>query len=181
MSEKFKISQFGKGKKLIFKNGKSEWVSNDFSGEIEFYTLTVDKIEEIQKVMKNNIVESDLIFNVIPSICNVELDIEKNLFEQWTIIPPRQEFVEFIDAIFEYMKDLIEGYKATIEKQKEMKNKMDNVIEKNPELKIEIEKKKIKTKEEILDELLKELINVKGDKEKRDNLLHKINKLQDEK
>ncbi|WP_297419484.1 hypothetical protein [Clostridium sp.] len=176
--EKFKMSQFAKGgKKLIFKAGKSEFIeiNNELVGEINFYKLDSEKMLEITKSItkKDGI---DFLYDLIPYVCDIELDVNKETFGKWAQYPPRKEFVDFIDGVFSLVSDF-NDITETVQKQNEITNKMNEKIKNIPI----IENKKVKSKEELLDDLMKELFAVKDNIEKRDEILHKINKLKEEK
>lgn len=173
--ENFKISEFNKTEKIIFQDGELIKKPAEINGEINLYNLDADRIkiinEKVIQKLSNNVSEVELAYNLLPYLGTVDVDVSLNEFDA---LQSNTLFRNFITEISINISNLFK-------KLKESENKLNDMIEQNPELKQIAEKKKIKTKDEIIDDLMNKLLEAKGDVKKRDNILAEINKIRDEK
>lgn len=153
------------------KDGILKEVDKKLDGkQLEFYSLDVKAIKNLKDIDKED--EISFIYKVIPYISNIEMTIDSNEFRSLCEAPTPQ-FLSLIDAILEHIKNL---HKTTT-----VTNSIDSKVQELKELyKInEIQElEPVKTKEEMLEELYSELGTVRDDKEKRKEILKKINDLE---
>lgn len=156
-----KLSDFLKTKKIIFKNGKVETVSNITDGDIEFYELDAQKLTDIKENIVDKITEeySEEIFlyQILPYICNIEVDIDFETFKKMTE-SPSVEFTYVIESIIDVVNNIFD----LADRTNELTNKIEEIKEKRPE---------IFTKEETIEEkiirLTKEMNEEKDSKKKK--------------
>lgn len=156
-----KLSDFLKTKKIIFKNGKVETVSNITEGDIEFYELDAQKLTDIKENIVDKITEeySEEIFlyQILPYICNIEVDIDFETFKKMTE-SPSVEFTYVIESIIDVVNNIFD----LADRTNELTNKIDEIKEKRPELFIKEE-----TIEEKIIRLTKEMNEEKDSKKKK--------------
>jgi hypothetical protein len=173
--ENFKISEFNKTGKIIFKDGELIKKSAKINGEITLYNLDADRIklinEEVIQKLSNNVTEEEVAYNLLPYLGSIDIDVSLDEFEA---LQSNALFRKFITEISVNISKLFSQIK-------ESDNKLNNAFKENPELEQMIEKKKIKTKDEVIDDLMSKLLETKGDVKKRDSILAEINKVRDKK
>lgn len=144
--------------------------------ELEFYNLdkdTLDKIMQEKDIDKGDNI--DFLFRVIPIFSNVDMTINRDEFAKMYKIPSLQ-FANYIDLLMEHIVEMYKTGQALVSLESKVQDfaKENNII--IPEPKIEI----VKTKEEIIEELYKEIENSIGDRVKIKELMNKINELEKE-
>lgn len=168
-----KLSDFLKTKKIIFKNGKVETVSNITDGDIEFYELDAQKLTDIKENIVDKITEeySEEIFlyQILPYICNIEVDIDFETFKKMTE-SPSVEFTYVLESVIDIVNNIFE----LADRTNTLTSKVDEIKEKRPELFIKEE-----TIEEKITRLTKEM-NEEKDSKKKKWLLLELAKLYEE-
>lgn len=168
-----KLSDFLKTKKIIFKNGKVETVSNITDGDIEFYKLDAQKLTDIKENIVDKITEeySEEIFlyQILPYICNIEVDIDFETFKKMTE-SPSVEFTYVLESVIDIVNNIFE----LADRTNTLTSKVDEIKEKRPELFIKEE-----TIEEKITRLTKEM-NEEKDTKKKKWLLLELAKLYEE-
>ncbi len=168
-----KLSDFLKTKKIVFKNGKVESVSSITDGDIEFYELDAQKLTDIKENIVDKITEeySEEIFlyQILPYICNIEVDIDFETFKKMTE-SPSVEFTYVLESVIDIVNNIFE----LADRTNELTSKVDEIKEKRPELFIKEE-----TIEEKITRLTKEM-NEEKDSKKKKWLLLELAKLYEE-
>jgi len=168
-----KLSDFLKTKKIIFKNGKVETVSNITDGDIEFYELNGQRLIDIKENIVDKITEeySEEIFlyQILPYICNIEVDIDFETFKKMTE-SPSVEFTYVLESVIDVVNNIFD----LADRTNELTNKIEEIKEKRPELFIKEE-----TIEEKITRLTKEM-NEEKDSKKKKWLLLELAKLYEE-
>lgn len=168
-----KLSDFLKTKKIIFRNGKVESVSSITDGDIEFYELDAQKLTDIKENIVDKITEeySEEIFlyQILPYICNIEVDVDLETFKKMTE-SPSVEFTYVIESIIDVVNNIFD----LADRTNELTNKIEEIKEKRPE---------IFTKEETIEEKiirLTEEMNKEEDIDKKKEIFRELAKLYEE-
>lgn len=156
-----KLSDFLKTKKIIFRNGKVESVSSITDGDIEFYELDAQKLTDIKENIIDKISEgySEEIFlyQILPYICNIEVDIDFETFKKMTE-SPSVEFTYVLESVIDIINNIFE----LADRTNELTSKVESIKEKRPEIFIKEE-----TTEEKIVRLTKEMNEEKDSKKKK--------------
>lgn len=170
-----KISMFKGGRVLKFVQGVLEKIrdNNKIEGEFEFYQLSKEKLNKIAELKKKIKDEDELLYNIIPIIGSFEMDVTLEEFKDMLQFPTKQ-FMEVINEVIDITREMLESSNTIIE----LKDKIDNVKNELPV--VEEIQEPVKTKEETLNELYEQLSlpEIKADKDKRMEILNKINELE---
>lgn len=168
-----KLSDFLKTKKIIFRNGKVESVSSITDGDIEFYELDAQKLTDIKENIIDKISEgySEEIFlyQILPYICNIEVDIDFETFRKMTE-SPSVEFTYVLESVIDIVNNIFE----LADRTNTLTSKVESIKEKRPEIFIKEE-----TIEEKITRLTKEM-NEEKDTKKKKWLLLELAKLYEE-
>lgn len=168
-----KLSDFLKTKKIIFRNGKVESVSSITDGDIEFYELDAQKLTDIKENIIDKISEgySEEIFlyQILPYICNIEVDIDFETFRKMTE-SPSVEFTYVLESVIDIVNNIFE----LADRTNTLISKVESIKEKRPEIFIKEE-----TIEEKITRLTKEM-NEEKDTKKKKWLLLELAKLYEE-
>lgn len=192
-----KLSQF-KGtnirKKLQFINGELQEViaSEQINGDINFYSLDIDKLEVINNEVIGKLDESDsselLMYKIIPYITDVECDVTFDEF-MMMIKSPSNSFMAFSQEIITSINEMfstIGELSKVIETSTELSNAI--IAEDGNSVNTEVEEVKDKVennvseetdldKEALLDNLYEQLGKT-SDRENRKKLIKRITDLQ---
>lgn len=166
-----RISTLKSGRICKFIAGVLEKVrDNKINGEFEIYSINkeiVNKVAELREKIKD---ETELFYNIIPIISNVEMDVSLQEFKDMMDCPSNQ-FIEFINQIISVVGEMFGTSKTIANLNNTVKN-LKSELPKPEELN--------KTKEELLNNLYSQLSTpeIKSDKDKRMAILDKINKLE---
>lgn len=156
-----KLSQFRINKTLRFYDGKIEIITNDMS-EIQFYNLTYDVLERINanviQKLKGGETDEMLMYQIIPYICNCEVDISLEEFVTLAKVPP-VELSYFLEAVVDAINNLFDSS----EKLETVKKKINILNGKMPELQEQIKE----TPQQEYDKLMKLLPTIKDKEEKK--------------
>lgn len=168
-----KLSDFLKTKKIVFKNGKVESVSSITDGDIEFYELNGQRLIDIKENVVDKITEGysevKFIYEILPYICNIEVDVDLETFKKMTE-SPSVEFTYVIESIIDVVNNIFD----LADRTNELTNKIDEIKEKRPELFIKEE-----TIEEKIIRLTKEM-NEEKDSKKKKTIFLELAKLYEE-
>lgn len=158
------LSDFLKTKQLVFNNGKVEVINNLSFGEIEFYELTADKINEIKtgviEKLNDNYDKELFLFDILPFICSVNRDITFEQFKK-LVSAPSVQFTYFLESIIDIVNNLFD----LAERAGVLNNKVNDLKARQPELLRE------ETLEEKIIRLTKEMNDEKDSKKKKVLLL----------
>jgi len=162
--ERINLSDFKSVSKFKIIDGVFSKVAKRLEGkELEFYGINSDIMEELKgKEVTDN--DLEFMFNLIPVISNVDTDITFVEFEKMCKIPSIQ-FAGYMDLLVVHFKELFETAKKFEDLNKSVITTVKDLGLETP-----------KTKEEILEDLYKELESVK-DKLKKREIIKKISEL----
>lgn len=171
MKEVLHLSDFLINKKVKFiENEKGEIILEEVSNiknvligkELTWYAMTKEKLEGIRdNVIKEGMGDEEFMYKIIPHICDIEVDITLEQFQQLTSIPSK-EFNYILEGLVDYVNVLFEASNQTLElkdKIKETTNQTDI------------------TKEQLKNELY-DLLTKTKDEEGRKNILKQLNSLE---
>lgn len=168
---RIKISMFRPVIKLKFLNGIFNKVSENLEGkEVEFYRIGQETIDKVKEIKAENMTNEEFLYNMIPSISNIEMDIDLEEFSKMVKVPT-SEFAQLINNVMDVLVDVLKSGQEIIN----LEEKINTIAEENN---IEIPQEPVKTKEEQLQELYNELTEYKDDKEKRKEILKQITDLE---
>lgn len=191
-----KLSQF-KGtdvrKKLQFINGESKEVLVDeqVNGDINFYSLNIEKLEVINNEVVNKLNDGDsselLMYKIIPYITDVECDLTFDEFMLMMNNPSKaftsfaQEIVASINEMFSTVGDITKILETSTELSNAiLPQETESVNTKVEEIKVEnsiSEESADLDKETLLDNLYEQLGKT-SDREERKILIKRITDLQ---
>lgn len=168
---RIKISMFRPVIKLRFLNGIFNKVSENLEGkEVEFYRIGQETVDKVKNIKAENMTNEEFLYNMIPIISNIEMDIDIEEFSKMVKIPT-SEFAQLINNVMDVLADVLKSGQEIIN----LEEKISTIAEAHN---IEIPQEPIKTKEEQLQELYDELTECKDDKEKRKEILKRITDLE---
>jgi hypothetical protein len=156
------LSDFNKSIKINLETGEKV---NRFNGDFEFYTLNKERFTTIKdgiNALKSNANDIEVSYTLLPYICSINVDESLDKFIEMNEVPPCSEFIDFMIALTEYIKELLKQ----VDKIKEMNNKVDTLYKEYPIL-----KEKQETTEEKIIRLTKEMQEEKDTKKKKEILL----------
>ncbi|MEA4826872.1 MAG: hypothetical protein VB130_09595, partial [Clostridium sp.] len=154
-----------------FLNGIFNKVSENLEGkEVEFYRIGQETIDKVKEIKAENMTNEEFLYNMIPSISNIEMDIDLEEFSKMVKVPT-SEFAQLINNVMDVLVDVLKSGQEIIN----LEEKINTIAEENN---IEIPQEPVKTKEEQLQELYNELTEYKDDKEKRKEILKQITDLE---
>lgn len=172
-----KMSDFLNKKRIVIIDGEATVVEPKVNGEIEVNTFNAKIVERIQKEVFNKLtdeeIKNDKIFtyNAFPILTNIQNDITIEQFEE-LMETPRRPFSLILNMVTDEINNIFDAMKD----YKNMDSKLNKIKNENEEIFKQIEQP-VKTKEEQLEDLYKELQNNFSNREKRDEILNKINVL----
>lgn len=178
-----KLSQLKKRtiRKLSFVEGEavSQGLDTVLNGDLIFYELGKEKVEEITKKLDGKEKsDEDVIFELIPLLSDIEVDVTFDEFKAM-LVEPSKEFAMFLSNIISMIKDLFELVEEVAKMQNNSQT-ITNGIAKLSTIETEIEDVVIETKEEKLERLYEELSVAREDVLKRNEILKEIMSLQSE-
>lgn len=139
--------------------------------ELEFYNLDKESINKLGEQSEGNNIE--FLFRIIPVLSNIDMTISMDEFEKMCSIPSGA-FADYIDLLMEHITNMFK----TAVKLNGVEEKVNNFITENN---IPIpEPIKVRTKEDVENEIQGLYEQIKTDKEHRIEILEKINKLEEE-
>lgn len=180
-----KLSQFkiiGEKAKLHFINSEVEVVQEEsLNGDIKFYDLNLSQIQDVkEKVFTNaeNLSESEILYALLPYLCDIECDVPPQEFDEIMLTPTR-EFLEVLSVLFKMVKHILETIKSTSRTNIIAQEVMSNISEIKSTIKEETKKIDVYASCNI-DELF-ELLGETKDKEDRKSIMkHIIEKQKEE-
>lgn len=143
MSNLVKLSQFKmrETKKIAFSGIKTDVVyQNEIDGEIEFYELSIELIEKITKEIMPKLQSYEnyeLLYNILPYICNIDIDITYIEFEGMLMMSWKTNqlkvFIEEVNVtlktIMESVYELVDSYQKLDKDSKEnARNEYENKL-----------------------------------------------------
>lgn len=168
---RIKISMFRPVIRLKFLNGIFNKISENLEGkEVEFYRIGQDTIDKVKNIKAENMTNEEFLYNMIPSISNIEMDIDLEEFSKMVKIPT-SEFAQLINNVVDILADILKTGQEIIN----LEEKINIIAEVHN---IEIPQGSVKSKDEQLQELYDELSKSKDDKEKRKEILKQITDLE---
>jgi hypothetical protein len=172
--ERINLSDFKAVSKFQIIEGIFKKVERNLEGkELEFFGVNEDTVKALtEKKIGNNDIE--FLYDLIPIISNVNIDVDIKEFEKMAKVPSLQ-FAEYINLLLQHFKELY----TTASKLNSLEKDVTTSI-KDLGLKMPVELAKEKTKEEQLDELYSELEECKEDKVERREILKQIAELENE-
>ncbi len=178
-NEKIDIRLFISTVKFNFQDGLLKKVEDNLEGkQLEFYALNIVNVEQLKDVNKNTD-EISFLYRIIPAISNIDMTTitVEEFIELCNMPSPR--FLSLIDAVLDHIKNLhkntaiVDSINSKVKNIKEL-YKVDKMEDLNKKLELE----KV-TKEKELGKLYEKLATVKNDKERRKEILIRINKLEE--
>lgn len=168
-----KLSDFLKTKKVVFENGEVKIINNLIDGDIEFYNLNTDTLitikENIIDKMNETYTQERCLYDIIPYVCNIERDIELDVFINM-LKSPTVQFSYISESLIEITNNIFTLAKRT----NDLIDKVENMKNTIPELFIKEE-----TIEEKIERVTKEM-NEEKDTKKKKVLLLQLAKLYEE-
>ncbi|WMJ81250.1 hypothetical protein RBU49_03060 [Clostridium sp. MB40-C1] len=168
-NNKIKISMFRPVLKLRFIDGIFNRISETLEGkEVEFYRIGQDVIDKVKNIKAENMSNEEFLYNMIPNISNIEMDIDLKEFSKMVKVPT-SEFAQLINNVMDILVDVLRSGQEIIN----LEQKMKAITEKHG-----IKLPQEPTKDEKLQALYDELTECKDDKEKRKEILKQITSLE---
>lgn len=168
-----KLSSFLQTKKVIFRNGKVETVSNILDGDVDFFDLGAEKLNKIKEdiidKMGQDYTEERFLYDILPYICNIELDVDFETFRRM-VNSPSVEFTYIMESVIEIINNILD----LADRSAVLSDKIDDIKNRRPELFVKEE-----TLEEKIIRLTKEM-NEEKDTKKKKTLLLELAKLYEE-
>jgi hypothetical protein len=172
--ERINLSDFKAISKYQIIEGIFKKVEKSLDGkELEFFGVNEDTVKALtEKKIGND--DISFLFELIPIISNVNIDVDIKEFEKMAKTPSLQ-FAEYISLLLQHFKELYTTASKLNSLEKDVKTSIKDLG-----LEIPKEIPKEKTKEEQLDELYSSLDNCKEDKANRREILKQIAELENE-
>lgn len=177
--DKINMSSFTNKTKLVFKNGKPEIIKPELNGEISIQELNDETTKKIQEEILSKLSDKELkndnyfTYKVFPYIANINMDITFEEFEN-LVKRPKNHFELLLEMVMSEINEMFktgENILRINQKAQDLKNN-NKALQENEALK---KLQKDKELEKLLADLKLNIMN----KEKKDEILDKINELRE--
>lgn len=183
---KVNMSDFLGGKTIKYINGEPTIEEKKINGDIEVNEINGVLLETINKNVISKISDEELkdeeylTYLLFPYITNINMDVDKDTFVN-ILKFPKPQFTLVFKMVIEEINNMFES----AQKINEIKEDINKMADKNSALKdtlelikLENEQKNVKSKDELIEEMMQKYFELKGNIEERDKILQEITKLQ---